>query len=492
MTLFKRAGSATGGWEDPWSGAIGTLNGAVYNASSHAFRLRPGAPNSSIAIHNVLQNGSPDLSLEMWVKLHSVATAGIGTHGLGLGFQGGSGRLVSLFDVGYGLTGCDYSARGDWSCVTSTIAGCAKQVLSSEPGVTAGTGTIPSFKGHYGGSSNTIVVDARRPHAYYMISNQGAYAVATSTIDVTRKRYCGFIMRFVIPLFSTPIYYIFSSSFVFWKYLLYTTRFLKFQHSDGSVAADVDVISGCASAWDCPHLPPLSGPVNSNGLLGWWRFNEDGGVTSKDWSGFMNDAIVSSGAFIANGAVTFDGTAATLSVGAVTDIPISGELTFASWVRFDAHQSGATTLAWAQYGGLGWAIQVNANPECVTIGNEGNGAGHACVFPFVYKGVSYTKCATYSGGQWCSLDTWYTSNWGKCDCGVCSCESGEQTGNPLSMSANGVVAKVVGETVSSFWPTGSWVHLAITYGSGSWKVYRNGVLHSTLSVSGALVRYAVC
>ncbi len=47
--------------------------------------------------------------------------------------------------------------------------------------------------------------------------------------------------------------------------------------------------------------------------------------------------------------------------------------------------------------------------------------GHACVFPFIYKTVSYSNCTTVqnNGIAWCATETdannnYITDKWGKC------------------------------------------------------------------------------
>ena len=51
-----------------------------------------------------------------------------------------------------------------------------------------------------------------------------------------------------------------------------------------------------------------------------------------------------------------------------------------------------------------------------TCGGSANGA--PCVFPFTYKGTTYTKCTSVDHSQaWCRTSKKYANQWGNCDCG---------------------------------------------------------------------------
>lgn len=71
------------------------------------------------------------------------------------------------------------------------------------------------------------------------------------------------------------------------------------------------------------------------------------------------------------------------------------------------------------------AIDLTLKETCVTTVLHGEGgrgnvpAGSQCVFPFVYKGVTYHGCTmTGHKHQWCSTDAEYVGNWG--NCGECT------------------------------------------------------------------------
>lgn len=71
------------------------------------------------------------------------------------------------------------------------------------------------------------------------------------------------------------------------------------------------------------------------------------------------------------------------------------------------------------------AIDPTLKETCVTTVLHGEGgrgnvpAGSQCVFPFVYKGVTYHGCTmTGHKHQWCSTDAEYVGNWG--NCGECT------------------------------------------------------------------------
>ncbi|XP_078357869.1 matrix metalloproteinase-9-like isoform X2 [Oculina patagonica] len=53
--------------------------------------------------------------------------------------------------------------------------------------------------------------------------------------------------------------------------------------------------------------------------------------------------------------------------------------------------------------------------------------GRCCVFPFVYQGVSYDSCTRINSNKlWCSLDAIYAGQWANCG----KCPSGKNTEDP--------------------------------------------------------------
>ena len=52
-------------------------------------------------------------------------------------------------------------------------------------------------------------------------------------------------------------------------------------------------------------------------------------------------------------------------------------------------------------------------------------AGDHCIFPFNYKGVTYTGCTIFGNSTWCATKTgsgWWKGNvrkWGRCDAATC-------------------------------------------------------------------------
>ena len=61
--------------------------------------------------------------------------------------------------------------------------------------------------------------------------------------------------------------------------------------------------------------------------------------------------------------------------------------------------------------------------DCVINGGDGGDEpGKQCIFPFSYKGITYTECTTYenNGIPWCSTEVDTTGNyidgkWGNCN-----------------------------------------------------------------------------
>ncbi|KAL9982556.1 hypothetical protein ACROYT_G004615 [Oculina patagonica] len=53
--------------------------------------------------------------------------------------------------------------------------------------------------------------------------------------------------------------------------------------------------------------------------------------------------------------------------------------------------------------------------------------GRCCVFPFVYRGVSYDRCTWINNNKlWCSLDAVYAGQWANCG----KCPPGKNTDDP--------------------------------------------------------------
>merc|ERR1719217_1022042 len=64
--------------------------------------------------------------------------------------------------------------------------------------------------------------------------------------------------------------------------------------------------------------------------------------------------------------------------------------------------------------------QANSGKACFTVGSEGIGPNHACVFPFTYKSVTYNACTSVDWGKpWCptasgpNID--FNHQWGLCN-----------------------------------------------------------------------------
>mmetsp|Transcript_19380 Transcript_19380/g.35232 ORF Transcript_19380/g.35232 Transcript_19380/m.35232 type:complete len:388 (-) Transcript_19380:58-1221(-) len=69
---------------------------------------------------------------------------------------------------------------------------------------------------------------------------------------------------------------------------------------------------------------------------------------------------------------------------------------------------------------------------CTTTGSAGVGAGHACIFPFIYEGITHHSCG---GSGWCATETdeigrFIGGKWGRCSsrCFQPICEQTTQVG----------------------------------------------------------------
>ena len=79
----------------------------------------------------------------------------------------------------------------------------------------------------------------------------------------------------------------------------------------------------------------------------------------------------------------------------------------------------------------------NCDANCLNSGSTSGGgastcptkSGSPCVFPFTYKGSTYTECTLFDnvgGKAWCSTKEPYSGRWSPCDCSKSSCGCSDQ------------------------------------------------------------------
>jgi hypothetical protein len=110
----------------------------------------------------------------------------------------------------------------------------------------------------------------------------------------------------------------------------------------------------------------------SNGLVGWWKLDDNGGVTASDSSNIFgqtqNDGTLS-GATLPSWVagkmsygLTFDGSSSFVSIGSAASLNFTGSGTLSGWIKTTSAGTGVIFIKTSDGGGVGrWGMQIRIN-----------------------------------------------------------------------------------------------------------------------------------
>jgi RHS repeat-associated protein len=154
-------------------------------------------------------------------------------------------------------------------------------------------------------------------------------------------------------------------------------------------------------------LGVLAGGGPTNGLVGWWKFNEGTGGTAADSSGNGNVGILTGGATwtagVASNAINLDGSSGYINVGNKSTLQNNAAAwTFAGWVNPDTFNSTRDTYLFYKDNVLFWGFRTNTSRQVSVNIGTGNGSN-----PW---GVDATSSAQLNAGGWSHVAVTYTNS----------------------------------------------------------------------------------